>query len=80
METALKLKELRKQKKLKQSELASVMGVAKNTISTWETGSREPNCEYLRKLAFYFDVTVDYFIGKGENTRDFSRVMNRRNQ
>ena len=63
MAEGLRLRELRTQRKMKQSDLAKIMGVAPNTVSTWETGDRDPNGEDLKKLAVYFDVSLDYLMG-----------------
>ena len=60
----LRLKELRESAGLKQADLAKAIGVASNTISTWEQGQREPNCNTLVKIAAYFGVTTDYLLGK----------------
>ena len=47
MAEGLRLRELRKQSKFKQSGLAKTMVVAPNTVSTWETGDRTLNGEDL---------------------------------
>lgn len=60
---ALRLKELREQKGVKQSDLAKYLNVANNTISTWENNQREPDLETLIKIAQYFGVSVDCLIG-----------------
>lgn len=61
----LRLKHLRIEKGLTQDELAKVLGVAKSTISLYETGKREANYEMLSKIADYFGVTVDGLLGRG---------------
>ena len=57
------LKELRLERQLTQSELADLLIVNQRTISSWETGIREPDCEMLVKIAKLFDVTTDYLLG-----------------
>ncbi len=65
MESSLKvLKELRKQRKMTQAELAQKMNVASNTISTWEQGNREPSCADLKKLADIFNVSIDFLLSR----------------
>ena len=59
-----KLKELRKQKGLTLVELGKEVNLANNTLSQYERGIREPNISMLIKLADYFNVTVDYLIGR----------------
>lgn len=57
------LKELRLERQLTQSELAGLLIINQRTISSWETGIREPDFEMLVKLAKLFDVTTDYLLG-----------------
>lgn len=59
-----RLKELRQQRGLSQSELAKSIGVSKSTISMLEVGSRLPSYELLEALGDYFNVTLDYLNGK----------------
>ena len=59
-----RIRELREEKGLKQVELAGILGVRQNTLSTWETGRYEPDNEMLQKIADYFDVSVDYLLRK----------------
>ena len=54
-----KLRELRVERNLSQRELGTIFSVCNQTISFWETGSREPDLDNLLALARYFDVTVD---------------------
>ena len=57
-----KLKELRLERKLSQRELGNILGVCNQTISFWETGSREPVLDTLVKLAVFFEVSVDFLL------------------
>ena len=50
-----KLKEVRTQKKLSQQELADMVGVSRNTISSLETGQYEPTA----KLAYVLCIALD---------------------
>lgn len=58
------LKELRLEKKLSQRELGEILGVVNQTISFWESGSREPDLDTLIKISNYFEISVDYLVGK----------------
>ena len=58
-----RLKELRSEKGLSQTELAKELNVSQRSISSWETGFRQPDFETLRLIAEYFDVTTDYLLG-----------------
>ena len=61
-----RLKELRNEKRILQAELAKDMKVCKSAISGWEVGRNQPDYDLLIKLADYFDVSLDYLLGKKE--------------
>ena len=61
-----RLRELRIEKQISQSELAKILGVSQRSISSWETGYREPDYEMLEQLADFFDVTMGYLLGTGD--------------
>ena len=58
-----RLKELRIEKGLGQTDLAKEINVSKGIISFWENGLREPKLSNLIALAQYFEVTIDYLVG-----------------
>ena len=58
-----RIAEMRKIRGLSQAKLAKLLGVAQNTVSNWENGSREPDNKTLKKLAFHLGCTVDYLLG-----------------
>lgn len=57
-----RVKELRKQKKLSQTELARMLNVHQTAISQWETGRTEPDTEIQKELADIFNVSLDYLM------------------
>lgn len=61
-----KLKELRVERKLSQADLAKELNVSQRSISSWETGFRQPDFETLERIARFFDVTADYLLGLGD--------------
>ena len=61
---ANRIKELMNEEKLTQTALANKIGVKQNTISAWLLGKKEPSIKSLWLLADYFDVEVDYLIGR----------------
>ena len=65
----MRLKELRKRKGLSQLRLATDLQTTQNTISRYETGEREPGIDELIKIANYFNVSVDYLLGRTENPK-----------
>lgn len=57
-----RLKELRLEKGLSQRSLGEAFNVCNQTVSFWESGSREPDLDALVEIARYFDVTTDYLL------------------
>lgn len=62
-----RLKELRKEKKIKQKDLAKMLNTTKSAISNWETGYNTPKPDSLKDLANIFNVTVDYLLESMDN-------------
>lgn len=65
----MRLKELRRKKGISQLRLATELNTTQNTISRYETGEREPGIDELIKIADYFNVSVDYLIGRTGNPK-----------
>ena len=63
----MRLQELRKKKGITQLRLATELNTTQNTISRYETGEHEPGIAELIKLADYFNVSVDYLIGRTDD-------------
>ena len=64
------IRDLRKLKKMSQSELAKVVGVSQTTVTAWETGKAEPSSSAISNLADYFNVTTDCLLGRPEKKDD----------
>lgn len=63
MNFGIKLKALRTEKKLTQSQLAEILQTSKSNISKYEANSIEPNFETLVKISKLFGVSIDYLLG-----------------
>lgn len=61
---AKRLKELRTESHLTQQELADKFYLNKSSISRYEQGKQMPEIDQLQKLAEFFDVSIDYLLGK----------------
>lgn len=59
-----RLKSLRQEANLKQSELAEHFKVSKSAVSGWEVGRNQPNYDILIEMSIFFGVSVDYLIGR----------------
>lgn len=62
------LKTLRKSRGLTQDELSKILKISRSTIGMYENGSREPDYEMLETIADYFNVDIDYLIGRTNKT------------
>lgn len=60
------VKKLRRNKKIYQQDLADALSVSKSTVAMWETNKRTPDATMLVKIASFFDVSVDYLLGKSK--------------
>lgn len=59
-----KMQELRKAKKMSTTDVADAIGIKPRTYLSYETGEREPNLSVINAIADYYDVTVDYLLGR----------------
>ncbi len=62
-----RLKECRNARNLKQREVAAEIGVVLRTYQGYEEGRSEPNIARLIALADFFDVTLDYLMGRTDS-------------
>ena len=69
-----RIKELRKEKGLRQSELATTLHVSQQAVGSWETGRTVPGADTLNVLADYFNVTTDYLLGRPEKKDDDTKT------
>ena len=60
---AKRMKEVRKEKKLNQSDTAKTLGVAWISYQRYESGEREPMAPFIADFARYFGVSTDYLLG-----------------
>lgn len=61
-----RLHTLRKERKLRQEDMAKQLGIARTTYAMYEQGKREPDYNTLIKLATFFEVSIDYLLGTTE--------------
>lgn len=64
---AKRLKVLREERKLSQTELANALGISRGSLSFYENAERTADIEMLNKVSEYFGVTLDYLVGKSDN-------------
>ncbi|ERM18973.1 XRE family transcriptional regulator [Brevibacillus laterosporus PE36] len=77
-----RLKELRAEKMITQEELAKALDIPESTIRRLESSDSLPRHERLEKIADFFNVSVDYLLGRDndktntDSTDPFASVMN----
>ncbi len=62
-----RLKQLRKSRKISQLKLALDLNMNQNTISRYENCEREADYKTLVKIADYFNISLDYLLGRTDN-------------
>ena len=65
-----RIKELRKARKMTQQQLCAVLKIAQPTLSGYENETSEPDFATFENIADFFDVTVDYLLGREETKKD----------
>lgn len=73
------LKNLRLEKNITQKDLAKHLGVSDRSVGYYETGQRTPPPDILEKIADYFNVTVDFLLGRTD-IRNLNQVESRINR
>jgi len=66
-ELSANFKKVRLEKKLTQKQVAEGIGVAEQQYQYYEYGKRIPSAMILCKLADYFDVSLDYLVGRSDD-------------
>ena len=61
-----RLRELRVERELLQSDIAKLINKSERTVGFYETGERDMNTETLAILANFFNVSIDYLLGKSD--------------
>lgn len=64
-----RLKSLREDADLSQKELAKALGVSPSTIGMYESGKRTPDSDMLTRICDFFNVSVDYLLGRIDNKK-----------
>ena len=61
------LRSLRKERGMSQAELAKRLGVNKSLVSCYENQERLPSLNVLAKLCYFFNVSMEFFLGIKKN-------------
>lgn len=69
------LKQLRKAKGITQTQFASIFNISSGTIAMWETGKRMPDTEMLRRIAQFFNVSIDFLLDNEKSPSEESEEL-----
>ena len=61
-----RIQELRNRYNITQSDLARKMRVTRSSVNAWEMGISIPSTEKLIDLSLFFNVSLDYIVGKDD--------------
>ncbi len=61
------LRRIRKQRKITQVQAAQAAGVSEAMYQFYEYGKNEPTASVLIALADYFDISLDYLVGRSDD-------------
>ena len=62
------LRLLRNERNMSQQDLADVLKISKSAINMYERGERQPNFETLEIIADFFNVDIDFLLGRTDKT------------
>ena len=68
-----RIRDLREDMDLRQIDVSKATGIDQKTLSNYETGKTRPDSEALIKLADFFNVSIDYLIGRSERSLSSNR-------
>ena len=75
MSFAERLQELREDRGISRKDLAASLNITVSALGMYEQGRRVPNMEMLIRLADYFDVTLDFLVGRSFNDEETSKII-----
>ena len=70
-----RLKEIREDKDLKQSDVAKALGIKQQQYSEYEIGKRLIPINYLSDLADYYDTSIDYLLSKTDERKPYPKSI-----
>lgn len=73
---AHRLKKIREQNKFSQKRVADALGISNVQLSRYESGDRKPDPEMIKAIADFFEVSVDYLLGRTDSPNTIISVKN----
>lgn len=70
-----RIRQLRKENNITQEELGKMYGLAKSTVSLYESGRSNPDDEIKQKIADHFNVSIDWLLGRTDERRTADEII-----
>ena len=70
-----RLKEIREDKDLKQSDVAKALGIKQQQYSEYEIGKRLISINYLSALSDFYNTSIDYLLGKTDERNPYPKSI-----
>lgn len=70
-----RLKALRQEKDLLQKDIANYLNISTSAYGFYEQGKRTPDTQIIKKLADFFNVSVDYLLGKTDIRESAEEIL-----
>ena len=72
----MRLKSLREDRDIKQTEIAVVLNCKQNTYQQYESGKRQIPIEALKKLSIFYNTSIDYLLEMTDQIKPYPRKNN----
>ena len=69
---SLRIKDLRTERHLTQQDVADGTSISRSVLSQYETGTVDPTASVISRLADYFQVSIDYLVGREDDLGNIS--------
>lgn len=78
MTFSARLKDLIKDNHISKYKLSKILNCSKQTVCNWCDGITEPNLNYIRQIAIYFNISSDYLLGleNEDGTKNYNTYNN----
>lgn len=75
-----RIKLLRTENNLTQLEFAKILNIANSTLSQYEAGNRVPSDDIKKKIADFFNVSMDYLLGRTDIRKPEQNILTNKDE
>lgn len=66
-----RFRQIRQERKITQKQTAEAIGTSEQNYQRYERGTQQPTLPVLMSLADYFNVSLDYLVGRSDNPKRY---------